>query len=173
MATLSLCPLMVEEEFCFLPLLFSSVQFSHSVVSNSLWPHGLQHARLPCPSPTTGVYSNSCPLSQWCLPTISPSVIPFTSRLQSFPASGSFPVSPFFASGGQSMGASASASGFPMNTEGWFPLGLTDFISLQSKGHSESSLKPHVKSINSMVLSFLYGPALTSIHNYWKNHSFD
>ena len=92
-----------------------SVQFSHSVMSNSLRPHGLQHARLPCPSPTPGTCSNSCPLSQWCHPTISCSVIPFSSCLQSFPASGSFPMSQFFASGGQSIGVSASVSVLPMN----------------------------------------------------------
>ena len=104
---------------------FSSLQFSHSVVSDSLWPHGLQHARSPCPSPTPGVYSNSCPLSRWCHPTISSSVVPFSSRLQSFPASGSFPMSQFFASGGLSIGASASASVLPVNTQDWFPLGWT------------------------------------------------
>ena len=116
-----------------------SVQFSHSVVSNSLKPHGLQHVRLPCPSPTPGVYSNSCPLSQWYHPTISSSVIPFSSCLQFFPASGSFPVSQFFASGGQSIGVSASASVLPMNIQDWFPLGWTGWISLQSNGLSRVS----------------------------------
>ena len=105
--------------------MFSSVQFSCSVVSDSLQPHGLQHTRPPCSSPTPRVYSNSCPLSQWCHPTISSSVIPFSSRLQSLPASGSFPMSQFFPSGGQSIGASASASVLPMNIQDWFPLGLT------------------------------------------------
>ena len=109
--------------------------FSHSVMSNSLWPHGLQHTRLPCPSPSSIVCSNSCPLRQWCYPTISCSVSPF-SYLQSFPASGSFPMSCLFASGGQSIGDSASASVLPMNIQGRFPLGLTGLISLQSKGHS-------------------------------------
>ena len=113
----------------------SSVQFSHSVMSNALRPYGLQHTRLPCPSPTPRVYSNSCPLSWWCHPTISSSVVPF-SCLQSFPASGSFPMSQFFASGGQSIRASSSASVFPMNIQGWFPLGWTGWISLQSKGLS-------------------------------------
>ena len=113
-----------------------SVKFSHSVVSNSLPPHGLQDTRLPCPSPTPGVYSNSCPLSQWCHPTISSSIIPFSSRFQSSPASGSFPMSWFFTSGGQSTGISASASVLPMNIQSWFPLGLTDWISLKSKGLS-------------------------------------
>ena len=112
---------------------FSSVQFSHSVVSYSLWPHELQHARLPCPSPTSGVYPNSCPLSQWCYPTISSSVIPFSSCPQSFPASGSFQMSQLFASGGQSIEVSASTSVLPMNIQGWFPLGLTISISLQSE----------------------------------------
>ena len=113
-----------------------SIQFSRSVMSDSLRPHEPQHARPPCPSPTPGAYSNSCLLSQWCHPTISSSVIPFYSRLQSFPASGSFPISPFFASGGQSIGVSASASVLPMNTQDWFPLGWTGWISLQSKGLS-------------------------------------
>ena len=109
---------------------------SCSVMSDSLWPHGLQHARPPCPSPTLRVYSNSRPLSQWCHPTISSSVVPFSSHLQSFPASGSFPMSQFFASGGQSIGVSASASVLPMNIRDWFPLVLTGLISLQSKGLS-------------------------------------
>ena len=113
---------------------FLSVQFSRLVISNSLWPHGLQHTRPPCPSPTLGVYSNSSPSSRWCYPTIS--VVPFSSRLQSFPASGSFPMSQFFTSGGQSIGSSASASVFPMNIQDWFPLGWTGWISLQSKGLS-------------------------------------
>ena len=113
-----------------------SLQFSCSIMSNSLGPHGLQHARLPCSSPTPRAYSNSCPLSQWCHPTISSSVIPFSSCLQSFPASGSFPVSQFFASGGQSIGVSALASVLLMNIQGWFPLGWTGWISLQSKGLS-------------------------------------
>ena len=112
-----------------------SVQFSRSVVSDSLWPHGLQHTRLPCPSPTPGVYSNSCPLSRWRHPAISSSVGPF-SRLQSFPASGSFPMSQLFSSDGQSIGVSASASVLPMNIQDWFPLGLTGWISLQSRGLS-------------------------------------
>ena len=110
-------------------------QFRASVVSDSLGPHGLQHARPPCPSPTPGIYSNSCPLSQWCHPTISFSVVPFSSCLQSFPASGSFQMSQFFASGGQSIGVSASASVLPMNIQDWSPLGWTDLI-LQSKGLS-------------------------------------
>ena len=102
-----------------------SVQFSHSVVSDSLRPHGLQQARPPCPSPTPGAYSNSCPLSRWCHPTISWCVVPFSSHLQSFPASRSFQMSQFFTSGGQSVGASASASVLPMDIQDWFPLRLT------------------------------------------------
>ena len=115
----------------FLTCSFSSVQ---SVISDSLPPHGLQHTRLPCPSPTPGAYANSCLLSWWCHPTISSSVIPFSSCLQFFPASGSFPISQFFASGGQSIGVSASASVLPMNIKDWFPLVWTGWISSQSKG---------------------------------------
>ena len=112
---------------------FSSVQFCRSVVSDSLWRHGLQHARPPCPSPTPRVYSNACPLSWWCHPTISSSVIPFFSCPQSFPASGSFQMTQLFASGGQSIGVSASTSVPPVNIQDWFPLGWTDWIPLQSK----------------------------------------
>ena len=116
--------------------IFSSVQFSCSVVSDSLWPHEPWHAKPPCPSPTPGVHPNPCPLSWWCHLTISSSVVPFFSCPQSFPASGSFQMSQLFISGGQSIGVSASASVLPMNIEGWFPLGLTGLISLQSKGLS-------------------------------------
>ena len=115
---------------------FSSVQFSCSVVSDSLWPHGLQHARPPCLSPTSGVYKSPCPLSRGCHPTILSSVIPFSSCLQSFPASGSFQMNQFFASDGQSIGISALASVLPMNIQDWFPLGWTGWISLQNKGLS-------------------------------------
>ena len=115
-------------------LTIQSIQFSDSVMSNSLWPHGLQHARIPCPSPTPGTYSNSCPLRWWCHPTISSSVIPFSSCLPSFPASGSFPKNQFFTSCGQSTGVSASV--LPMNIQDWFPLGLTAWISSLSKGLS-------------------------------------
>ena len=114
----------------------SSVQFSHSVVSDTLRPHGLQHARLLCPSPTPEVYPNSCPFSRWCHPTISSSVVPFSSRPQSSPVSGSFLMSLIFISGGQSIGVSASASVLLMNTQDWSPLGWTGWISLQSKGLS-------------------------------------
>ena len=117
-------------------MIFSSVQFMHSVMSYSLWPNGLQHARLPCLSPTPGACSNSCPLSRWCHPTISSSVVPFSTCLQSFPASGSFPRSQFVASGGQNIVILASTSVLPMSIQGWFPLGLTGLISLQSKGLS-------------------------------------
>ena len=110
----------------------SSAQFSCSVVSDSLWSHELQYARPPCPSPTPGVYSNSCPSSQWCHPAISSSVVPLSSCPQSLPASGSFPMSQLFAWGGQSIGVSASASVLPMNTQDWSPLGWTGWISLQS-----------------------------------------
>ena len=108
--------------------IFSSVQFSHSIVSDSLWPHEPQHTRLPCPSPTPKVHPNPHPLSRWCHPTISSSVVPFSSCPQSFPASGSFPMSQLFASGGQSIGVSASTSVLPMNTQDWFPLGWTGWM---------------------------------------------
>ena len=146
-----------------------SVQFSHSVVSDSLWLHELQHVRPPRPSPTPGVYSNSFPLSRWCHPTISSFVVSFSSCLKSFPASESFPMSQFFTPGGQSIGASASASVLPMNIQDWFPLEWTGWISLQSKGLS----RVFSNTISSLVLSFLNGLTLTSIHGYWKNHSFD
>ena len=147
-----------------------SVQFL--MVPNSLPPHGLQHARPPCPSPTPGGCSDSCPSSWWCHPAILSSVVPFFC-LQCFPASGSFPRSQFFASGGQSTGISASASVLPMNIQDWFPLGLADWISSQSKGLSRVFSNTTVQSINSSALIFLYGPTLTSIRDYWKNHSFD
>ena len=145
-----------------------SDQISRSVVSDSLRPHESQHARPPCPSPTPGVYQNPCPSNLWYHPTISSSVIPFSSCPQSFPASGSSPKSQHFTSGGQSTGASVSASVLPMNIQDWFPLGLIGSISLLSK-----SSPAQFESISPLVLSLLYGPALTSIHDYWKNHSFD
>ena len=117
-------------------MIFSSVQFSLLVVSSSLWPHEPQHARLPCPSPTPGVYSDSCPLSRWCHPALSSSVVPFSSCPQSLPESGSFPTSQLFTSGGQSNGVSASASVLPMNIQDWSPPWWTGSISLQSKGLS-------------------------------------
>ena len=147
-------------------------QFSRSVKSDSLGPHVLQHARPPCPLPTPRVYSDSCPLSRWCHPTISSSVVPFSSCPQSFPASRAFKMSQLFVSGGQSIGASVSASVLPVNIQGWFPLGLTGLISLLSKRLSkESSPAPQFESISSLALSFLYGPTLTSVRDYWKNHS--
>ena len=118
-------------------------------------------------------YSNSCPLSQWCHPTISSSVVPFSFCLQSFPALESSPRSQFFTSRGQSIGASASTSVLPMNTQDWFPLGWTGWTSLQSKGPSRVFSTPQFKSISSSVLSFLDSPTVTSIHDYWKNHSRD
>ena len=132
----------------------NSVQFSLSVMSDSLRPHGLQHTRLSCSSPTPGAYSNSCPLSRWCHPTISSSVVPFSSSLQSFPASGSFLMSQLFSSGGKSIGVLAS-SVFPMNIQDWFSLGWTGWVSMLSKDSQESSPTPQFKSINSSALSFL------------------
>ena len=148
-----------------------SVQFSHLVMSDSLWPHGWQHARLPCPSPTPRTCSDSGPLSQWCHPTISSSVIPFSSSvvcfsscLQSFPASESFPMSQLFAWGGQSTGVSALASFLPKNTHDWFSLGLTGLISLQSKGlsrvFSNTTIQKH--QFFSAQLSLWYN---SHIHN--------
>ena len=143
---------------------FSSVQsLSHVQLFATPW---MAARRPPCPSPTPGVHSNSCPLSQWCHPTIQSSVIPFSSCPQSFPASGSFPMSQLFASGGQRIGVSASASVLPMNIQDWFPLGLFGLISLSSRDSQESFPIPQLKSINSSVLSFLYSPTLTSIHDY-------
>ena len=143
----------------------SSVQFSHSVVSDSLWSHGQQHTRLPCPSPTPGTYSNSWPLSRWCHPTILSSVIPFASRLQSFPASGSFPMSQFFASGGQNIGVSASASVLPMNIQDWFLLGLTGWISLKAKGLSRvffNSSKASILQSSAFFIVQLSNPYMTT-----------
>ena len=131
-----------------------SDQINRSVVSNSLRPHESQHTRLLCPSPTPGSCSNTCPRSQWCHPTISSSVIPFSSFLQSFPALGSFPMSRLLASGGQSIGASTSVSVLPRNIQGWFPMGLAGLISLLFKDSQESSTS-QFESINSSVLSLL------------------
>ena len=130
--------------------------FRRLIMSDSLWLHGLQHARLPCPSPSPRVCSDSCPLSWWCHPTILPSVVPFSSCLQSFPAPGSFPMSQVFASGGQSTEASASASVFSINIQDWFPLELTGLISCSSMDSQEFSPTPQFKSINSLALSLLY-----------------
>ena len=132
--------------------------------------HESQHTRPPCPSPTPRVHSNSCPSSWWCHPAISSCVVPFSSYLQSFPASRSFPVSQFFVSGGQSIEASASV--LPVNIQDWFPLGLLVW-SPSPRDPQESSPTPQFKSIHSSALSFLHSPTLTSIHNHWKNHSLD
>ena len=141
-------------------------------MSDSLQLHGLQHTRPPCLSPTPGACSNSCPSSQWCHPAISSSVVPFSSCPQSFPASGSFPMRQFFTSGGQRIGASVSASVLPMNIQNWFPLGWTGWISLLSKGLSRVFSNTTVQK-RQFFGAQLYGPTLTSIHDYWKNHSFD
>ena len=152
---------------------FSSVQFSRSVVSDSLRPHESQHTRPPCPSPTPGVHSDSRPSSPWCHPAISSSVIPFSSCPQSLPASESFPTSQLFALGGQSTGVSALASFLPKKSQGWSPSEWTGCISLQSKRLSRVFWTPEFKSINSLALSLLHSPTLTSIHDHWKNHSLD
>ena len=140
-------------------------------MSDSLRPHESQHARTPCLSPTPRIHSDSCPLSQWCHPAISSSVIPFSSCPQSFPALGSFQMSRLFAWGGQSIGVSASTSVLPINTPDWFPLGWSDWISLLSKGLL-SSPTPQLRSIGYLAL-FLYGPTIIFKYDYWKNHSFD
>ena len=143
-------------------------------MSNSLQPHGLLHARLPCPSPTPGACSNSCPSSRWCHPTISSSVVPFSSCLQSFPASGSFPRSQFFASGGQSIGASASV--LPMTIQDWFPLGWTGLI-LQSKGlsrvFSSTTVQNVIRAVESSPVHVLtiYITCLTNCQDY-QSHLF-
>ena len=146
------------------------LQFSRSVLSDSLRPHESQHPRPLCPSPTPGIYSNSSPSSQWCHPTISSPVTHFCSCPPSFPALGSFAVSWLFALSGQSIGASAFASVLLMNIQCWFPLGLTSLISLLSKGLPR--ILPSITSWRHQpsVLCLHYGPILTSIHDYWKNH---
>ena len=142
-----------------------SVQFSHSVVSDCLRPHGLQHARLPCLSHTPGACLNSCPSCRWCHPTIFSSVVPFSSCSQSFPASGFFQMSQLFVSGGQNIGGSASTSVLPVNIQDWFPLRLTGWISLQSKGLSRVFSNTIVKKNQFFGAQFLYSPTLTSIHD--------
>ena len=144
--------------------------FSRSVTSDTLQPHALLHHRLHSPLSTPGTCSNSCPSSQWCHPTIPPSVVPFSSCLQSFPASGSFPVSQLFASGGQSIGVSASTSVLPMNIQDWSLDGLVG-SPCSPRDSQESSPTPQFKDINSSALSLPYDPTLTSTHD--KNHSFD
>ena len=137
------------------------IVFSHSVMSDSLWPHGLQHTRLPCPSPFPEACSNLCPLSQWCHPAISFSVVPFSSCPQSFPASGSFPVSQFFASGGQSTRPSASASVLLINIQDWLPLGLMVWSPCSPRDSQESSPTPQLKSINSSTQPSLWSNSHT------------
>ena len=143
---------------------FLWVQFNCSGMSNSLWLHGLQHTRLCCPSPTPRACSNSCPSSQWCHPTISSSVIPFSSHFQSCPASGSFEMSQFFTSGGQSIGGLPSASVLPMNIQDWFPLGWTGWTSLQFKGLSRVFSNTTVQK-HQFFGAQLYSPNLTPIHD--------
>ena len=162
---------------CFLFSLFvpnKQVPFSFLLICHCYWvvsdtlrePHGLQHTRFLCPSQSPRVFSNSCPLNRWCYLTISSFAA--SSCLPSFPVSGSFPMSQPFASGGQSIGASASASVCPVNIQDWFPFGLTGLISLLSKGLSRVFSSNTVKSITSLAFSLLFGPVLTSIHDYWK-----
>ena len=152
---------------------FSSVQFSHSVMSNSSRPHESQHARPPCPSSTPGVHSDSRPSSQWCHPAISSSVVPFSSCRQSLPPSESFPMSQLFAWGGQSTGVSVSASFPPKKSQDWLDQNGLVGSPCSPRDSQESSPTPQFKSINSSALSFLHSPTLTSIHDHWKNHSLD
>ena len=149
-----------------MPLLL--LLFSHSVMFDPLWPHGLQHTRLPCPLLYPWVYWNSCSLSQWCHQTISSSLAPFSSCSHSFPGSWSFPMNWVCLSSGQSIGASPSASILPMNIQDWFPLELADLISLLSRWLSRVLSTPQFISISSLLLRLLYGTTLTSIHDYWK-----
>ena len=153
----------------------TSIQFSHSVVSNSLWPHGLQHARLPCLSSTPGACSDSCLLSWWCHPTISSSVVPSPPAFN-LPASGSFPMSQFFTSGGQSIGVSASASVLPVNIQDWFPLGLTSWISLQSKGlsriFSNTTVQKHQFFRSKEQASFNFMTAVTICSDFAAQENF-
>ena len=151
------------EELCFWTVVLEKV----------LESHGLHHTRPPCPSPAPGACSNLCPSNWWCRPTISSSVVPFSSCLQSIPASMSFPMNQLFTSGGQSIGGSASASVLPINIRDWFPLGLAGLISLLSKGLLRVFSNTTVQKHQLLASSFLYGPTLTSIHDYWKNRSFD
>ena len=153
------------------------VQFSRSVMSDSLQPHEPQCSRPPCPSLTPRVHPNPCPSSRWCHPTISSSALPFSSCPQSFPASGSFPMSQLFASEGQNIGVSASKSVLPMNTQDWYPLGWTSWISLQSKGlsrvFSNTTVQKHqfFGAQLSSPSNSLHRPTLTFICDYWKNYS--
>ena len=164
---------LATEHACVHVFQFSSVQFSRSVVFDSLRSHESQHARSPCPSPTCGVHPDSRPSSPWYHPAISSSVIPFTSCPQSLPASESFPMSQLFAWGGQSTGVSATASFLPKKFQGWSPSGWTGWISLQARDSQESSPTSQFKSINSSALSLPHSPTFTSIHDHRKNHSLD
>ena len=153
--------------------MFSWVQFSRSVMSDSSRPHELQHTRPPCPSPTPGVHSDSSPSSRWCHPAISSSVVPFSSCPQSLPASGSFPMSQLFLWGGQSTGVSAIASFLPRNPRADLLQNGLIGSPCGPRDSQESSPTPQFKSINSSALSFLHSPTLASIHDHWKNHSLD
>ena len=165
-----------SDQVCEVDSLNYNIQFSHPVVSSSLQPHGLQHARPPCPSPNPGVYPNSCPSSRWSYPTISPSVVPFSSCPQSLPASGSFQMSQFFTSGGQSIGVSASTSVLPMNTRDRSPLGWTGWISLQSKALSRASSKASTNILSEACCHCLHRPGACSVayqvqvhvHSFWS-----
>ena len=162
---------LIEKFVVHFSIQFHSVQLlSHVQLFATPWIAALQ-ASLSITNSTPRVSSNSCPLSRWCHPAISPSVVPFSSCTQSLPASGSFPMNQLFAWGGQSIGVSASASVLPMNTQDWSPLGWTGWIFLQSKGLTRVFSSTTVQSVNSSVLSFLHSPTLTSIHDHWKNHS--
>ena len=141
-------------------------------MSNSLWPHELQHIRLPCPSQAHRVYSNLCPMRRWCHPIISSSVVPFSSRLQSFPASGSFQMSQLFTSGSQSIGVSASASPLPVNIQDWFPLGLTGWTSLQSKGLSRVLLQHHSSKASILQCSALFMVQLSHLSHLTSRISY-
>ena len=156
-----------------LKLISYSVQFSRSVLSNSLRPHESQHTRPPCPPPTPGVHSESRPSSQWCHPAISFSVVPFFSCPQSLPASESFPMSQLFARGGQSTGVSASASFPPKKSQGWCPSEWTGWISLQSKGLSRVFSNTAIQKHQFFGPQLLHSPTLTTIHDHRKNHSLD
>ena len=161
----------MENRYC--QLIFQKyLQFSHSVVSNSLRPYESQHTRPPCPSPTPGVHPNSCALSQWCLPAISSSDVPFSSCPRSLPGSGTLPMSQLFAWGSQSIGVSALTTVLPMTTQEWSTLGWTA-VPCSPRNSQESSPAPQFKSINSWELSVLHSPTLTSKHGHRKNHSLD
>ena len=166
--SLSLSPFPYVYSLC---LFLHSIQFGHSVMSDSLQPHVLQHTKPPHPSPIPGVHPNPCPSSRWCHPTISSSVVPFSCP-QSFPAARSFQMSQLFASGGQSIGVSTSVSVLPMNIQDWFPLELTGLISLLFKGLSRVFSNTTVQKHQFFDAMLLYSPTLTFIHDDWKNHGF-